>query len=205
MSELTRSIQEEQDNTESVQAPPKVEAENDTGDREDSRQRAVRRWRGDQLKKLVAISFMVALVCAASPAMVALAATTACGTLTVYAGGPTGDPKYLLTITSGGTATQYRLAGNGTAPADLGDLFVAKTLQLITINGTQVTTNTGSPQAINLVDFTVTRVTSCVLPNTSSETPAHIPLASVLLAGALILFAVAVLRRSPSSTGPRGV
>jgi len=90
---------------------------------------------------------------------------TGCGLLVAYAGD--GDPKFLLTLRSGGTNTQYRLSGTGTAPADMGDLFVAKTPQLLSITGRLVTPNSAAPQAINLMDFTVARVASCASSSTS--------------------------------------
>ena len=59
-----------------------------------------------------------------------------------------------------GQVTEYRLAVSyGTAPKDLGT--ANQTPFLIRITGSQVPADSGSPQAINLVDYNVTRVSSC--------------------------------------------
>jgi len=109
----------------------------------------------------------VTLAVATSTAATTTTQVPGCGLLVGFAGGPVGDPKYLLTLASGGTNTQYRLSGPGTAPADIGDLYAAKTPQLLAITGRLVTPNSAEPQAINVMDFTVTRVASCAASSTS--------------------------------------
>lgn len=80
-----------------------------------------------------------------------------CGSLVRYAAD--GGQK-LLSVNRQGTVTQYRLeTGRGTAPDDLGS--ANQTPFLIRLTGSRVPPDTGSPQATNLANYAVTRVTSC--------------------------------------------
>lgn len=93
-----------------------------------------------------------------------LVATDSCGSVTGYAGG---GALMLLTLTAGGTATQYRLENAyNPAPTDIGDRFSTKTPQLLLLTGRQVPPDSSSPNAISLRQYNVARVSSCT-PTTS--------------------------------------
>jgi hypothetical protein len=115
---------------------------------------------------IVAICIAIMALALGLGSATSLAAEAACGSVVGFAGG---SGLLLITISSGTTTVQYRLAQPGTAPVDIGDLFSRKTPQLLAITGTLIAPDTGSPQAINLTNFTVTRVTSCTLPSTSTN------------------------------------
>lgn len=95
-----------------------------------------------------------------------LVATDSCGTVTGYAAD---GAHMLLTLTAGGTATQYRLEyqfAYNAAPTDIGDRFSTKTPQLLLLTGRQFPPDSSSPNAISLRQYNVARVSSC-MPTTS--------------------------------------
>lgn len=92
-------------------------------------------------------------------------ATDSCGSLTGYAAD---GAHMLVTLTAGGTATQYRLEYQfvgGSAPTDIGTRLSAGTPQLLMITGAQVPPDSGSPNAISLRRYNVARVSSCAATN----------------------------------------
>lgn len=92
-----------------------------------------------------------------------------CGTILEFLSGP-GDPRYVITVmTTTQARVRVRLVGEGSAPSDLGDQFRRRTPQAVTISGTAGVPNSATPDATTLRDFTVTRVASCTMPNTSTD------------------------------------
>ncbi len=92
-----------------------------------------------------------------------------CGTLVEFLSGP-GDPRYVLAVmTTTQARVRVRLVGQGTAPSDLGDQFRRRTPQVVTISGTAGVPNSATPDAPTLTNFTITRVASCTMPNTSTN------------------------------------
>jgi len=95
-----------------------------------------------------------------------IVATDSCGAVTQYAAD---GAHMLVTLTAGGTATQYRLDyqfAYNPAPTDIGNRLSANTPQLLLITGRQFPPDSGSPNAISLRQFNVARVSSCT-PTTS--------------------------------------
>lgn len=95
-----------------------------------------------------------------------LVATDSCGSVTAYAAD---GAHMLLTLTAGGTATQYRLEyqfAYNAAPTDIGDRFATHTPQLLLVTGRQFPPDSSSPNAISLRQYNVARVSGCT-PTTS--------------------------------------
>jgi hypothetical protein len=86
---------------------------------------------------------------------------TACGLVTGYA---SDGARMLLTLSTSDGTLQFNLEyqfASSPPPNDIGTRFAAKMPELIRVVGEQVPPDTGSPNAIRLKDFTVTRVDSC--------------------------------------------
>ncbi len=85
------------------------------------------------------------------------------------------EAHMLLTLTVGGTATQYRLEyqfAYNPAPTDIGNRLFTNTPQLLLITGRQFPPDSGSPNAISLRQFTVARVSNCTPTTSVSPRPA---------------------------------
>lgn len=114
-----------------------------------------------------------------SPTAIATAAVlgqvNTCGTVTAYAS----DGGQMLVTLAGPNATRmYRLTpqlSDVSIPRDIGVLLAAKTPQLISISGQEVSPETGVPEAVNLRPFTMTRVTTCAFGVPVPVTPVPIP------------------------------
>lgn len=92
-----------------------------------------------------------------------------CGTIVEFLSGP-GDPRYVIALTTTTQArTRVRLVSQGTAPAGLGDQFRLGKPEVVAISGTAGVPNSATPDATTLREFTVTRVASCTMPNTSTN------------------------------------
>jgi len=91
-----------------------------------------------------------------------------CGTIVEFLSGP-GDPRYVIALTTTQGRTRVRLVSQGTAPAGLGDQFRLGTSEVVAISGTAGVPNSATPDATTLREFTVTRVASCTMPNTSTN------------------------------------
>lgn len=126
-----------------------------------------------QLVLALAVSLAVFAQCGGGPIAApvtptaAASATTvsnqivACGLVIRYAAD---GAQMLVTLSSAGAQTQYNLQKQFAAsspPPDIGDRLAAGTPQTLRITGRQVAPDSGSPNAISLRDFTVTRVDSC--------------------------------------------
>ena len=101
-----------------------------------------------------------------------LVATDSCGSVTAYAAD---GAHMLITLTVGGTATQYNLEfqfANHTAPTDIGTRLSANTPQLLLLTGRQFPADTGSPNAISLRQYNVARVSSCTPTSSVNPRPA---------------------------------
>lgn len=101
-----------------------------------------------------------------------LVATDSCGSVTAYAAD---GAHMLLTLTAGGTATQYRLEyqfAYNPAPTDIGNRLSTNTTQLLLITGRQFPPDSGSPNAISLRQFTVARMSNCTPTSSVSPRPA---------------------------------
>ena len=103
----------------------------------------------------------------------ATAATDSCGLVTHYAAD---GSHMLITLTASGVTTEYRLesqfAGDN-APTDIGDRLSTITPQLLLITGRQAPPDAGTPNAINLHEYNVARVTSCTPLSRVSPQPAR--------------------------------
>lgn len=100
-----------------------------------------------------------------------LVATDSCGSVTGFAGD---GAHILLTLTAGGTSTQYRLEyqfAYSAAPTDIGDRFSKNTPQLLLLTGRQYPPDSSSPNAISLRQYNVARVTSCTPTTTVNPRP----------------------------------
>lgn len=98
-------------------------------------------------------------------------AIDSCGSVTGYAAD---GAHMLVTLTAGGTATQYRLEYQfvrGTSPTDIGDRLSTNTPQLLLITGRQVPPDSGSPNAISLREYGVARVAACAPTSSVSPRP----------------------------------
>lgn len=99
-----------------------------------------------------------------------LVAADSCGSVTAYAAD---GAHMLVTLSAGGTATQYNLQfqfAGGTSPTDIGTRLQAGTPQLLLITGSQAAPDSGSPNAISLRQYNVARVSACTAA-TSSVSP----------------------------------
>lgn len=100
-----------------------------------------------------------------------LVASDSCGSVTAYVAD---GAQMLVTLTAGGTATQYNLQYQfvgGTSPTDIGTRLSAGTPQLLLITGGQVAPDSGSPNAISLRQYNVARVSSCTPTSSVSARP----------------------------------
>lgn len=101
-----------------------------------------------------------------------LVAADSCGSVTAYAAD---GAHMLITLTSGGTATQYNLQYQflgGTAPTDIGTRRGGDVPELLLITGAQVAPDSGSPNAISLRRYNVARVSGCTPTSSVSPRPA---------------------------------
>lgn len=87
----------------------------------------------------------------------------ACGDVTRYAAD---GAQMQVTLSGAGTTRTYRLEyqfASRPYPTDIGTLLSSRTPQQISIIGREVAPDTGSPDAVNVRDFTVTRVSACTV------------------------------------------
>jgi hypothetical protein len=123
----------------------------------------------------------------------AIAALDSCGPVTAYAAD---GARMHITLSVGGAATMYALeyqfAGDrgpqAPVPQDIGDRLAARTPQLLLITGRQFPSEAGAPSAINLHDYNVARVTTCVPLSSVSPQPAGftLPLGCAYIGGPLV-------------------
>lgn len=86
---------------------------------------------------------------------------TTCGLVTGYA---SDSAHMLLTLNADGSQTQYNLQYQFEAsppPSDLGARFAQHTPQSLRVTGRQAAPDSGTPNAVSLRDWMVTRVDSC--------------------------------------------
>ena len=87
---------------------------------------------------------------------------TACGEVIGYA---SDGAHMLLTLSTGNTQTQYNLQyqfASSPPLSDIGTRCAEHTPQLIRVSGRQAAPDSGSPAAVSLREFTVTRLDSCL-------------------------------------------
>ncbi len=100
-----------------------------------------------------------------------LVAADSCGSVTAYAAD---GAHMLVTLTAGGTATQYNLQyqfAGANAPTDIGARLSAGTPQVLLITGAQVAPDSGSPNAVSLRQYNVARVSGCTATSNVSPRP----------------------------------